>query len=193
MRPELHVSLIAFKQHIEKNIRCISATSSALLDSQLSRWDSLDCWKFPSDLLSDSPSCILDYSLLFRGFIPLQLVTFLSSFFNKKELRSVLCDAVYYTQYNFRSRTWLSRCQEVKRLEPMYFELKEFNHGRLTSSQISSASSAANLGSSLPLSPVASGSSARPTRWIGWISGLLSSGAREMMEGFRFRINISFI
>src|SRR5277367_114101 len=194
VRLELHVSLIAFKSHIELAIRSLSASAFALLDSHLSFWDSLDCWKFPSDLIPDTSPTVLDYSFLFRGFIPLQLVQFLSSFFNKKALRGVLSDAVFFTQYNFRTHVWLSRCCEIKRLEPMFFELKEFNLGRVSSVQASSSGSLNNiLGPSLPLSPNASGSSSASNRWVGWIGSMLSSGAKELMEGFPLRINISFI
>ena len=76
----------------------------------------------------------------------------------------------------------------------MFFELKEFNLGRVSSGLVSSPGPFTNvLGSSLPLSPNASGSSSASNRWIGWIGGMLSSGAKELMEGFPLRINISFI
>jgi hypothetical protein len=173
-RPDLHMTLINFKVFLESFIR--SSERSRLFPSNQARWDALSCWLVPTVLspsMAVSPT-ILDFSFLIRGFIPLSLVEFLSLFFSKREVLELLSVAVCWAQSAFRSHTWLSRCTEVKRRESFYHLVRDLNEVVSTSVTRSPHGS--------PLAP--------PVQWKEWLGGMLSSGSRFIMEGFRLYANI---
>ena len=95
----------------------------------------------------------------------------------QSELFDLLGDAVYKAQAAFRSITWRSRCDEVKRLESHYMQVQDFNQGLLPSRTSVSTSS---------LVPP------HPRKWIEWLTDWLPFGS-DFLKGFRLHINISFV
>ena len=132
---------------------------------------------------SDSPESF-DFSFLFRGFVPLELVGFLSVFLTKPELFRAISTAVYETHSFFHSHTWSTRCAEVKDLEVFHNLVRDYNAGCDPSAFSLFSSSFSSLSVSVPSVSVSNS-------WVGWIGDLLSSGSCHILEGFRLHINAS--
>src|SRR5271156_4761888 len=193
MRPDLHMTLVNFRLYLENII--LSSPKSSLFSSRRSQWDSLSCWQFPAVFPEPSTSALLDFSFLFRGFVPIDLVNFLSAFFKQADVLDVLGEAIYLAQLSFRSYTWFSSCSEFKRLEAHYHLVRNFNEGIVPSSPPLRPGSNSSRGSvSLPRDIVsrAPPSLTCPDNWVRWIGSYLSSGSKHILEGFRLRINVSF-
>jgi hypothetical protein len=185
-RPALHMLLIVFRRYLERSILS-SSFAHLWTPSAISEWELLPCWSFPVMFPTDSVSRI-DFSVLLRGFVPLDLAVFLSRFFGRASLRDLLSSALCHAQFQFRENVWLPRWEEICQAEIRYLQLRELNR-QCVSSHVSSPVS--RRPRSVPGSSSSPFSLSGLSLWPGWVRYFVGN-TRQLMEGFPLHVNISF-
>jgi hypothetical protein len=97
----------SFEKHITKSPKSQSCPIS-------STWHNLPCWQL---LPANQPLTSITFESLIRGFIPIQLSSHLSLYFNKKDTLNIIGKVITDAIESFKTHIWKFRCEEFARFE----------------------------------------------------------------------------
>ena len=78
----------------------------------LPRWNDMPFWAMPTDASSS-----FTFDFLFRGFIPVALITFMSSYMPKSEAQLCISFSLDIIHGFFKEDIWSFRCKEMAKFE----------------------------------------------------------------------------
>ena len=136
----------------------------------------LSCWN-----RDRSAATRLDFVLLFRGFIPLDLTNSLPKCIKKQDALNALFSTLTSTRATFRLHIWLPRCEQVTKFE----EARNISRSDKFSRYNSSTTSRSATSKTHSLSHLSG-------NWKSWIERSIRSGSDDWL-GFLEGINSKFL